>query len=69
MEISIPGFSSHEYINFWLTGEAASEYGDSSGTGFFDVRKRTWCETVINLIDDSGKLLKALPPWFRRGAL
>ncbi|EBB0158668.1 xylulokinase [Salmonella enterica] len=62
-------FLPHEYINFWLTGEAASEYGDSSGTGFFDVRKRTWCETVINLIDDSGKLLKALPPLVPPGSI
>ncbi|HHR9269765.1 TPA: xylulokinase [Salmonella enterica subsp. enterica serovar Muenchen] len=51
----------HEYINFWLTGELASEYGDASGTGLFNVRSRTWDTHVISLIDDSGKLSEALP--------
>ncbi|EDJ1003474.1 xylulokinase [Salmonella enterica] len=59
----------HEYINYWLTGESASEYGDASGTGFFDIRKRAWCETIINLLDDSGKLLKALPPLVSSGSI
>lgn len=51
----------HEYINFWLTGELSSEYGDASGTGLFNVRSRTWNTHVISLIDDSGKLSEALP--------
>ncbi|EBX5888660.1 xylulokinase [Salmonella enterica subsp. enterica] len=51
----------HEYINFWLTGELFSEYGDASGTGLFNIRSRTWNTDVINLVDDSGKLLESLP--------
>ena len=25
----------HDYLNYWLTGRCASEYGDASGTGYF----------------------------------
>lgn len=52
----------HDYLNFWLTGEKAAEYGDASGTGFFEVRSRTWSETVLRAMDPSGRLLSCLPP-------
>jgi len=53
----------HEYLNFWLTGKLFAEYGDASGTAFFDVRKRQWAEDVLNEIDaGSGHLFRALPP-------
>ena len=32
----------HDYINYWLTGEKKTEYGDASGTAYFDVKNRTW---------------------------
>src|SRR4030042_1977211 len=32
----------HNYLNFWLTGKAAMEYGDASGTGLMDIRRRIW---------------------------
>src|SRR4051794_8312991 len=32
----------HDYVNFWLTGERWMECGDASGTGWLDVRTRTW---------------------------
>ncbi|MER2104596.1 MAG: FGGY family carbohydrate kinase, partial [Pseudomonas atacamensis] len=32
----------HDYLNYWLTGRACSEYGDASGTGYFNVRTRQW---------------------------
>ncbi|MCK8045464.1 xylulokinase [Shewanella sp. 1CM18E] len=51
----------HDYLNFWLTGEYSAEYGDASGTGLFNVRKRCWDEEVCKLIDPSGALFKALP--------
>ncbi len=28
----------HDYINFWLTGEMKTEFGDASGTAYFDVK-------------------------------
>jgi xylulokinase len=41
----------HDYINFWLTGEKRMEYGDASGTGLMDVRKRAWCHPLCEWID------------------
>jgi len=52
----------HEYLNFWLTGNMYAEYGDASGTGFFDVRTRGWAEDVLNEIDGgTGQLVRAVP--------
>ncbi|WP_026783609.1 xylulokinase [Pleomorphomonas koreensis] len=52
----------HDYLNHWLTGRFVAEFGDASGTGFFDVRKRAWAPEVLSLIDGgSGRLAAALP--------
>lgn len=52
----------HDYLNFWLTGKFVAEYGDASGTAFFDVRTRKWSKEVLDMIDGgSGHLWKALP--------
>jgi xylulokinase len=51
----------HDYLNFWLTGERCSEYGDASGTGYFDVRQRQWDHALLDQIDPSGRLRQALP--------
>jgi xylulokinase len=53
----------HDYLNFWLTGELRAEYGDASGTAFFDVRSRSWSKDVLKTIDGgTGQLWDALPP-------
>ena len=53
----------HEYLNFWLTGQLAAEFGDASGTAFFDVRTRQWAREVLDAIDGgTGQLAGALPP-------
>lgn len=41
----------HDYLNFWLTGRKRMEYGDASGTGFLDIRTRSWCPELLNHID------------------
>ncbi len=41
----------HDYLNFWLTGERRMEYGDASGTGLMDVRRRAWAAPVLAAID------------------
>jgi xylulokinase len=41
----------HEYLNWWLTGRMCAEFGDASGTGYFDVRKRAWGKEVLDAID------------------
>jgi xylulokinase len=53
----------HEYLNFWLTGRLCAEFGDASGTAFFDVRTRAWSREVLDAIDGgTGQLFAALPP-------
>ena len=53
----------HEYLNFRLTGRLCAEYGDASGTAFFDVRSRLWIREILDVIDGgSGLLYAALPP-------
>jgi len=51
----------HDYLNYWLTGEIATESGDASGTGYFDIRSRRWAPQVLSLVDPSGCLEKGLP--------
>ena len=49
----------HDYLNFWLTGEAVMEYGDASGTGLLNVKDRVWQEDLIRTVDAG--LLDKLP--------
>jgi D-xylulose kinase len=51
----------HDYINYWLTGERTCEFGDASGTAYFDVRERRWSTRVLQAIDPTGKLSSCLP--------
>lgn len=51
----------HDYLNYWLTGRCCSEYGDASGTGYFNIRTRTWDCELLEHIDPSGRLTAALP--------
>jgi xylulokinase len=52
----------HEYLNFWLTRRLCAEFGDASGTAFFDVRSRQWSREILDAIDgDTGQLFAALP--------
>jgi xylulokinase len=50
----------HNYLNFWLTGQAAMEFGDASGTGLMDIRRRVWHRQAISAIDAA--LEDKLPP-------
>ena len=51
----------HDYLNYWLTGECRTEYGDASGTGYFDIRSRAWDLPLLRHIDPGGRLERALP--------
>lgn len=51
----------HDYINYWLTGEKKTEYGDASGTAYFNITDRKWSKKVLDSIDASGKLTDCLP--------
>ena len=52
----------HDYLNFWLTGEAFCEYGDASGTGWLDVGRRRWSPELLRAIDPDRDLSQCLPP-------
>ena len=52
----------HDYINYYLTGEKTVEAGDSSGTAFFDVRKRAWSDEVLKAVDSDRDLKECLAP-------
>lgn len=51
----------HDYVNFWLTGERWMEYGDASGTGWLDVRTRTWSSGMLVATDADTDLTALLP--------
>jgi xylulokinase len=51
----------HDYLNYWLTGECKTEYGDASGTACFDIRQRRWSEALLTAMDSSGRLKNCLP--------
>ncbi len=51
----------HDYINFWLTGNAVMEYGDASGTALLDIKSRTWSRRLLRCIDAKRDLSEVLP--------
>lgn len=54
----------HNYLNRWLTGRDHMEYGDASGTGLMDVRRRRWDEAALAAVDPGlpAKLPALSPP-------
>ncbi|MHC6223182.1 xylulokinase [Pseudomonas sp. X10] len=57
----------HDYLNYWLTGRACTEPGDASGTGYYDVRRRTWATDLLQRIEPGERLLAALPELIEPG--
>lgn len=51
----------HDYVNLYLTGERCMEMGDASGTGFLDIRERTWSSAMLRAIDPDRDLGACLP--------
>ncbi len=51
----------HDYLNFVLTGQRFCEYGDASGTGWLDVRTRTWSAELLRATDPERDLGACLP--------
>lgn len=41
----------HDYINYWLTGNYATEAGDASGTGYFDTCTKSWSPKIMDLLE------------------
>ena len=59
----------HDYINYWLTGQLWMEHGDASGTGWLDVRTRTWSPALLQATDAARDLGGCLPPLVAADAL
>jgi len=51
----------HDFLNFYLTGNYTMEYGDASGTGLLNVRKRKWNRELIYALDPERDLSECLP--------
>src|SRR2546428_5688946 len=51
----------HDYLNLWLTAQFVTEFGDASGTAYFDVRARHYSEAVLAAIDNRRDWTRALP--------
>jgi xylulokinase len=49
----------HDFLNFHLTGNFFMEFGDASGTGFLDIRKRVWSKAAMDAVD--GRVSACLP--------
>ena len=58
----------HDYVNFYLTGERAMEYGDASGTGLLDIRTRNWHGDMLAAVDEGRDLSLCLPPLIEANA-
>jgi xylulokinase len=56
----------HDYVNLRLTGRRCMEFGDASGTGFFDPERRRFDERACAAID--ARLAELLPPLLEPGA-
>jgi xylulokinase len=72
----------HNYLNYRLTGKVVMEYGDASGTGFMDIRRRVWHEEAMAAVDPAlreklpalrhpaepaGSMTKAAASWLGMG--
>lgn len=53
-------FSIKDFINYWLTGEAATDPGIASASGLWDIRQRQWSEEICDFIDSA--LISSLAP-------
>jgi xylulokinase len=59
----------HDYLNFVLTGVAAMEHGDASGTALLDVRSRRWSRALLQAVDPERDLADCLPPLVDAGSV
>lgn len=46
-----------DYLRLRLTGEVATEVSDASGTGLFDVRRRSWATDLIETLEIDPRIL------------
>ena len=51
----------HDYINYQLTGKPTTDRSDASGTGYFDLNRNSWDESLLKLVDKEKDWISCLP--------
>lgn len=51
----------HDWLSMQLTGVAATDRADASGTGYFDAAANEWCPELLALVDPNRDWLAQLP--------
>jgi xylulokinase len=51
----------HDYINYWLTGNFVSEFGDASGTGYMNIVTRCYDTDVFSVVAEGLSAESVLP--------
>ncbi|OOF57584.1 xylulokinase [Rodentibacter myodis] len=51
----------HDYLNDWLTGHFCTEFGDASGTGYFDIVNRCWSRDIFEKLVPKLNMNEVLP--------
>lgn len=51
----------HDYLNYWLTGEFVTEFGDASGTGYMNIETRQYDAEVFSIAAPGLNIEKHLP--------
>lgn len=51
----------HDYLNYWLTGNFVSEFGDTSGTGYLNVHTKSYDKDIFKYIAPTLSIQKNLP--------
>lgn len=51
----------HDYINYQLTGKPTTDRSDASGTGYFDLNRNSWDESLLKLVDKDKDWISCLP--------
>jgi xylulokinase len=57
----------HDFINYALTGVKVMEFGDASGTGLMDIRKRDWQRELLDAVDADRDIGDCLPNFVAAG--
>jgi len=40
-----------DYVGFMMTGDVVTDVNDASGTSLFNVRRRAWCQEILDVLD------------------
>lgn len=52
----------HDYLNYYLSGNYATDSSEACGTGYYDVLNRKYSKEMMDAIDPSNRLSSLVPP-------